>query len=140
MARSKATIVGVSALLVVAILLGLFVFVWQTEEQSTSERAPEAASTVGLGITYLPLTPGSSGYYDLGVDSGVLVTEVTSGSPAGKAGVKVGDVIVSFNGVALEEGVPLLGMMRACHAENRMVLEVWRGKSMRTIELASSER
>ena len=61
--------------------------------------AQETASAVSLGGTYLPLAAGLTTYYDLGVYSGALVTEATSNSPADKASVKVGDVILSFNGV-----------------------------------------
>ena len=140
MTKSKVTLVAVTTVIALVILLGLFLFRWQSEERSPSERAQETASSVSLGVTYLPLTPRVSAYYDLGVDSGALVTEVTSNSPADKAGVKVGDIILSFNGARLEKGVSLLGMMRACPAGNRIVLEVWRGESTRMVEFVHTER
>jgi S1-C subfamily serine protease len=60
-------------------------------------------------------------------------------SPADKAGVKVDDIIVSFNRVRLEEEVSLFGMMMACSSDNRIVLEVLREKGASIIELVYME-
>ena len=120
---------------VAVILLGLFLPRWQSEYQLPSERAQETATALNLGVTYLAVTPRSSAYYNLGVNSGALVTEVAVDSLAERAGIKAGDVILSFNGVGLEEGITLLGMMRACPAGNKIALEVWNGKSTEIVEL-----
>ncbi len=135
MSRSRVVIAGVIATALVVVLLRVFLSTGQSEERPLSKPEQETATSMNLGVTYLPMTPGVSTYYDLGVDSGALVTEVVSGSPAARAGVQVGDVILSFNGARLEEEAPLLGMMMACPAGNRITLEVWREKSRRIIEL-----
>ncbi len=139
MVRGRAAFVAASMVIAVAILLGLFLFRWQSEDQSPPGQVQETDTAVNLGITYLPVTPRLSAYYGLEVDSGALVTEVTHDSPADKAGMKVGDVILSFNGARLEEGAPLLGMMMACPAGNRIALEVWRGNSTSIVELVHME-
>ncbi len=54
--------------------------------------------------------------------------------------MQVGDVILSYNGVKLEGEVRLLGMMMACPVGNRMTLEVWREKNIRTMELFHSDK
>jgi serine protease Do len=54
-----------------------------------------------LGITLQTLTPQLGDYF--GAKEGALVTSVTDDSPAAKAGVKAGDVITSFNGVAVDD-------------------------------------
>lgn len=140
MLKSRAVLVTASATIIVLILVGLFMFQWPSEEQSPSELAPETEAPINLGITYLPITPGLAAYYGLGVDCGALVTEVTPGSSADKAGVEVGDVILSFNGVKLEETVPLLGLMRLCHAGSRVTMEIQRESSTRMVELFHNER
>jgi serine protease Do len=49
-----------------------------------------------LGITISDLSDQLAGYF--GTKDGVLVTSVTDGSAASKAGIKAGDVLTSFNG------------------------------------------
>jgi len=49
-----------------------------------------------MGVTTQPLDPDLAAQF--GVEQGALVTEVTSGSPADKAGFKSGDIITKVNG------------------------------------------
>ncbi len=96
----------------------------QTGDISPGPAATETSA--GLGFSYLPVTGPVSSYYNLGVDSGVLVTEVTPSSPAEQAGVEVGDIILSFNSKRLDGQASLLGMIMSCPAGNEVTLEVWR--------------
>lgn len=54
-----------------------------------------------LGITYEELGDQLAGYFKAPAGS-VLVTSVDADGPAGKAGLKAGDVILKFNGKAIE--------------------------------------
>lgn len=138
MTRKRVTIVGMAVALVVVLVSGVVVFRGRGAG-SPSASMQGSTSAVSLGFVYLPLTPGLSAYYDLGVKSGALVTEVVPNSPADRAGVRPGDVVLSFNGVKVEKEMPLFGMMRACVAGNRVQMEIWRGKSLSTIELIHTE-
>src|SRR5690242_15044978 len=51
-----------------------------------------------LGVSIQPLTKELASSFKRGDTTGGLVSEVIAGSPADKAGVKTGDVIVQFNG------------------------------------------
>ena len=51
-----------------------------------------------LGVMIQPVTPELAKAFDLKDASGALVGQVTEGSPAEKAGLKEGDVVVEFNG------------------------------------------
>ncbi len=139
MPKSRVALATASTIIIILILSGLFIFGWQSEEQSSSKQAQETETSLNLGITYLPVAPGLADYYGLEICSGALVTEVTLHSSADKAGVKVGDVILTFNGVEVEETVPLLGMMRTCSVGSRIALEIWRERNVRIIELVHTD-
>ncbi|HEV8473455.1 MAG TPA: PDZ domain-containing protein, partial [Methylomirabilota bacterium] len=51
-----------------------------------------------LGVAIQPLTPDLAKGFQLSSTDGALVTSVIDGSPAAKAGLKSGDVIVSYDG------------------------------------------
>jgi serine protease Do len=55
-----------------------------------------------LGIAFQEMGEQLARYFK--VEGGVLVTDVTEDSPADKAGVKAGDVIVSLAGTAVKDG------------------------------------
>ena len=68
---------------------------------------PEIVSGRRLGALVLPLTRQLSTYF--GAPLGLLVTAVTDGSPAARAGLKAGDVITSVNGQRVESRADLQG-------------------------------
>ncbi len=137
MGKAKLVIVFAAVVGIAAVMLGFWLFAGQTEDRAALEAT--AIDSASLGIIYLPVTRGLSEYYGLGVESGALVTEVTTGSPADQAGLQVGDVILSFNGARPEEPTPLLGMMMACPVGDRVTLEVWRGNSTLIVEFLHIE-
>ena len=51
-----------------------------------------------LGIVPEDITPGLAEGFDLPDQNGALVGDVYPGTPAQKAGIKSGDVIIAFNG------------------------------------------
>jgi len=55
-----------------------------------------------LGIRMQAITSDIAESLSLDSDKGVLVVDVVEGSPAKKAGIKVGDIIVSFNGAKIK--------------------------------------
>ena len=67
------------------------------------------AKHVSLGVTIQSSTAQADGV----TRGGAKVTNVVSGSPADKAGIKVGDTIVAFNGHAVNNNYSLLGFVRA---------------------------
>lgn len=57
-----------------------------------------------IGLTVQPLTPELAEALKLADSRGVLVNRVNPGSPAERAGLKAGDVLVSLDGQALADG------------------------------------
>jgi serine protease Do len=56
---------------------------------------------MGIGIS--DVTPENSKFFQAANNEGAVVTQVESGSPAGKAGLKVGDVITGIDGRAVSD-------------------------------------
>jgi S1-C subfamily serine protease len=59
-------------------------------------------SYVGLGGQDIPLHRRVVRYHKLAGDGGVLVIQVEPGSPADRAGIREGDIIVEFDGLPIE--------------------------------------
>jgi serine protease Do len=64
-------------------------------------RAPLAGPQRRIGTTLLPLNDQLANYF--GVKQGVLVSSVDQDSPAAKAGLKAGDVIIGINGTMVTD-------------------------------------
>jgi serine protease Do len=71
---------------------------------------PELESGRRLGVSVQELTDQLASYF--GVSRGVLITAVTDGSPASRAGLKAGDVITSVNGNRIESRDDLVRALR----------------------------
>lgn len=140
MSKVRLLIVFTSAVGIIAVMLGFFLFSGDTENGALPEPSATGEASAGLGITYLPVTRGLSEYYGLGVEHGALITEVTPGSPADQAGLRAGDVILSFNGARLEEQTPLLGMILSCQAGDRVTIEAWRVNKTIVVEFLHTDR
>ncbi|MEM2352315.1 MAG: PDZ domain-containing protein, partial [Thermoproteota archaeon] len=56
-----------------------------------------------LGIAGISLSRQIAMYYDLPVEHGVLVANIVPGSPAHRAGVERGDIIVEFDGKRIDK-------------------------------------
>jgi serine protease Do len=63
-----------------------------------------------LGVYVQELTPEIASGLNLKEDGGVLVSDVTPGSPAEKAGIKRGDVVVEFEGKKVDDVSDLTSM------------------------------
>jgi S1-C subfamily serine protease len=140
MSKSRIAVGGIIVFGLAVILVGFLLLPGQSEDRSSPEPARGGTAATDMGITYLPVTPGVSEYYGLGVEYGALVTDVTPYSPADRAGLRANDVILSFNGARPEEQTPLLGMMMACSAGDTVTLVVWREAEVRMIELFHGTR
>jgi serine protease Do len=91
---------------------------------------------VYLGARIAPLDPDLASYFALEPDQGVLVLEITPDSPAAKAGMKSGDVIVQLNGDRVANPTALLAWLDERKPGDKVTVKVIRhGKSM---ELAAT--
>jgi serine protease Do len=88
-----------------------------------------------LGVLIQPITRELAQNFDLDRPVGALVAQVTPDSPAEKAGIEVGDVILEFEGAEVEESQQLPAMVSATAPGSEVKLKVLREGKRRTIDL-----
>ena len=74
------------------------------------------ANGATLGVTVSPLSDQLASYF--GVKQGVLVSAVTTGSPAADAGVRAGDVITAINGQSVSDSGDVTRALRQGSGES----------------------
>ena len=91
------------------------------------------ANTAYLGIGVRDIDQDSARKFNLKEVRGSEVTSVTPDSPAAKAGLKEGDVVLEFNGQPIEGGEQLSRMVRETPIGRQVKIGVWRNGSMQTL-------
>lgn len=91
---------------------------------------------IGVGIQ--ELTEDLKKYYN--VAGGVLVTQVFSGEPADKAGIKPNDIIVSVNGKNVTAPRELSQLVAGIHPGQKVELEIIRGGKTETVDVKVTQR
>lgn len=76
---------------------------WKSDDGRELKFRMLGAGPRKLGIEYMEIGEQLAGYFKLPGKSGVLVTAVDADSPAAKAGVKAGDVILKLAGDAIAD-------------------------------------
>lgn len=108
--------------------------------------APELAGGVftlmsggRLGVGIQPVGDQLGEYFGLGDRTGVLITSVSEDSPARKAGLKAGDVILSVNGEAIDGTGDLARAIREADA-GAVRIGILRDRKERTVTAELPER
>ena len=86
-----------------------------------------------LGIMIQPLTPDLAKSFDLKNEQGILIAQVTKNSPAAKAGLKAGDVIVSYQGRSVRDVGDFRNQVALAQPGSQIKFEVFRDGKPRTI-------
>jgi len=92
-----------------------------------------------LGVYLQSMTPSLAKGFGLSEPKGVIVAKVAPGSPAEKAGITRGDVILSVDGKEVNSPAELQIAIRSRKAGDKVNLSIWRkGKSLNvTVTLGS---
>ncbi|HYL05177.1 MAG TPA: PDZ domain-containing protein, partial [Thermoanaerobaculia bacterium] len=95
-----------------------------------------------LGVELSDLTPELRAHFGVPEQAGVMVARVAVGSPAEKAGLKVGDILTSLDGKPVESSWDVRSRVRPLAEGVVVPLEVWRdGKSLALLAtVAQKER
>jgi serine protease Do len=92
-----------------------------------------------LGISIYPVDAQVAQSYDLGVDHGILITEVVAGSPAEAAGLEVGDVITAIGGQEVSDARNLLAAITSQGIGQPVEITYFRGKTEETTTATLAE-
>ena len=90
---------------------------------------PATGATLGVGVT--PLSDQLATYF--GVTQGVLVNEVTNGSPAAAAGVRAGDVLTAITGETVTSAADISRTLRGRRGES-VEISVTRDRKSQTLK------
>jgi serine protease Do len=92
-----------------------------------------------LGVSIQEVTPELAAQFNLDTPKGAVVTEVLGKSPAEKAGVKRGDVIVGLNGQEVENLARLRLLVAAAPVGSRMTLQIVRDGKKKKVDVTIGE-
>jgi serine protease Do len=79
-----------------------------------------------MGIGIQPVTKELAESFKLDSTTGAVVTAVERGSPAEKAGIKVGDVILQYNGKNIDDPNELPRLVAGTKPGERASIQLWR--------------
>ena len=93
-----------------------------------------------IGVSLVNLSPELREHFGAPKDAGVLVESVQDDSPAEKAGLKVGDVVLSADGKDVKSSADLRNALREKKEGDSVRIEVLRGRSRQTFVATVKER
>ncbi len=92
-----------------------------------------------IGVSLQELNPELAEYFGVEQGTGLLVSKIDKDSPAAKAGLKVGDVIVTADGKKISKADKLSKIIQEKEKGEVVKLGIIRDKKKRTIEVKAEE-
>lgn len=95
-----------------------------------------------LGVSLTELTPELRSHFGVPDNAGAMVSKVEPGSPADKAGIRVGDILASVDGQEVRSSWDILAKVRRLDDGQQIPVEIWRnGKAQNlTVTIVQKER
>jgi serine protease Do len=93
-----------------------------------------------LGVAIQVVTPDIAEQFKLGSARGALVTDVTPGSPAEKAGIIRGDVIRTVNGYEVKDTLALVNRIAEADVGSNLTIELVRDGENKTVVAKVTEQ
>jgi serine protease Do len=93
-----------------------------------------------LGVSIQDLSPELATQFGLPEPKGVLINEILEDSPAKKAGLERGDVIVEFDGKPVDNATQLRNAVAQTMVGKKVVVKFMREKKFRTADVAIAEQ
>jgi len=92
-----------------------------------------------LGVEVTTVTSTIQHYYNLSVNAGALITSVTSGSPANKAGLKAGDVIIKIDDEDISTATELTSAIFSHQIGDQVEIVYYRGNVQQVVTATLEE-
>jgi serine protease Do len=92
-----------------------------------------------IGIAIQPVTKELARSFKLDEATGAVIINVEKGGPADKGGVRVGDVVLEWNGEGIEDANELPRLVAATKPGSLSHMAVWRDGKRQTLELRIGE-
>jgi serine protease Do len=92
-----------------------------------------------LGILPQDVTPTIARQFGVKDSHGALVGEVEADSPAQKAGLKTGDIILEVNNNSVYDANQLRNMISSMQPDSKVTLKIWRDGADRTLPVTLAE-
>ncbi len=92
-----------------------------------------------LGVRIQPMTKELAQSFKLEEPFGALIAAVEPGSPADKAGLRPGDVVIGFNGEKIDEPNKLPRLVAATKPGSSASLRIWRDGKAEEVKFTAAE-
>jgi serine protease Do len=92
-----------------------------------------------IGVTIQEVTKDVADSFALKVPYGALVSGIEKASPAERAGIAIGDVILRFDGKAVTASTDLPRLVGATRPGSKSVMQVWRRGAVKEVALIVDE-
>jgi membrane-associated protease RseP (regulator of RpoE activity) len=92
-----------------------------------------------LGVRLLDISADLRGYFGAPADRGVLVDSVVAGSPAAKAGLRAGDVVLVVDGDSASDAGDVLSALSDRKKGDAVAIEIVRDKKRMTVRATMEE-
>jgi len=92
-----------------------------------------------LGVSIQPLTPELAKSFSAKDNKGVLISDVVGDSPAAKAGLQPGDILIEFDGKKMEGPADLQRAVGLANPGNSAKVKVWRDQGEKSVEVKIGE-
>jgi len=86
-----------------------------------------------LGVGAQDITPDLAQSFGLSSSKGALVAEISKGGPADKAGIKRGDVVLSYKGIEIPDASTLRNEVANTLIGAQVIVTIWRDKERKKI-------
>ncbi|MBM7625118.1 S1C family serine protease [Sporohalobacter salinus] len=93
-----------------------------------------------LGVYMQPITKEIAEYFSLESTEGALIADIVPNSPADKAGLKAGDVIVEINDKEVRKPEDVVKLVEKAKVGDKIVLRILRDEYKRFISITLDER
>jgi membrane-associated protease RseP (regulator of RpoE activity) len=107
---------------------------WSTAQSQTIGRFEWSTSKGRLGVMVMSLTPELRAHFAAPADRGVLVARVDPATPAAKAGIEVGDVIVEVRGRKIDAAPDVLSAINDLGKGAQVTITVLRDGKPRSLD------